>query len=356
MKKYIFLTIVCLILSACQGNIALINTQSGSGSAQTPTDSGPVILGQKTATQLPRPTETVKPDSTATPKPATPQPGTPVRLTGKVPDFAHIVMIAFENHDYEEVIGNPQMPNMNALAKQYVELANYFAVTHPSLPNYIALMSGGTQGITSDCKDCFIDQKNLADLITASGRTWKSYSEDMPSPCFLGDTKLYVQKHNPLLYFDSVRLNPTICNNSIVPLTQLDSDLAANQLPDFSFIMPNMCNSGHECSLDKSDAWIQAMVSKLQSSPALGSNSLIIIVYDEAEKDNKGTCCGIGTKGGGRVPAILISPLAKPGFTDDTAYSHYSMLKTILSAWNLPDLGMTQDPATLPILAPWPQK
>jgi phosphatidylinositol-3-phosphatase len=351
MKKYLILTIVCLILSACQGNIALINTQSGSGGAQTPTDSGPVILGQKTATQPPRSTQTAKPDSTATPQPAA-----PVSPSGKVPDFAHIVMIAFENHDYEEVIGNPQMPNMNALARQYVQLANYFAVAHPSLPNYIALMSGGTQNITSDCKDCFINQKNLADLITASGRTWKSYLEDMPSPCFLGDTKLYVQKHNPLLYFDSVRLNPTICNNSIVPLTQLDSDLAANQLPDFSFVMPNMCNSGHECSLDKSDAWIHAMVSKLQASPALGSNSLIIIVYDEAEKDNKGTCCGVGTKGGGRVAALLISPLAKPGFTDETAYSHYSMLKTILSAWNLPDLGMTADPATLPILAPWPEK
>jgi hypothetical protein len=178
----------------------------------------------------------------------------------------------------------------------------------------------------------------------------------MPAPCSLGDTKLYAQKHNPLIYFDSVRLNTTLCDSSIVPLTQLDSDLAANKLPNFSFLMPNLCNSGHDCAIGKPDAWVHNMVAKLQASPALGNNSLIAIVFDEAEGSNKGSCCGLGNSAGGQVAAILISPLAKPGYTDATEYSHYSLLKTILAAWDLPGLGMTQDPATSAIVAPWVQK
>jgi len=276
--------------------------------------------------------------------------------TGTIPDFDHIALIVLENEDYAGVIGNPKMPNLNALATQYVLLSNYYAVTHPSLPNYIAMMSGGTQNITSDCNNCFVNPKNLADEISASGRTWKAYEEDMPSPCFLGDSKLYVQKHDPLIYFDTIRLNSTVCDKSIVSLSRLDSDLAANQLPNFAFIMPNLCNSGHDCSSDKPDAWVHDMVSKLQASPAFEPNSLIIIVYDEAKTSDKSSCCGMGSKAGGKVAAVLISPLAKQGFTDDTAYSHYSMLKTILAAWKLPSLGMTRDPATASIVMPWLQK
>jgi acid phosphatase len=360
-KKFTFLIIVCLILSACQPNNAGIsNTKQGSEvaavTAQTPTDSA---APNQPPTVIPGPTQavTATPNITATPNvAATATPVNPNGAAGKIPNFDHIVLIVLENRSYDQVIGNPLMPNLNALAQKYVQLSNYYAVSHPSVPNYIALMSGGTQGITSDCTTCFVNQKNLGDLISTSGRTWKAYEEDMPSPCFIGDSKLYVQKHDPLIYFDSIRLNNVVCDNSIVPLTQLDSDLANKQLPNFSFIMPNLCNSGHDCALDKPDAWVHDMVAKLQASPAFGNNTLIAIVFDESESTDKGACCGLGANAGGKVAAVLISPLAKAGFTDDTQYSHYSLLKTILSAWSLPDLGMTQDPATLPIAAPWIQK
>jgi len=359
MKKYILLTIFCLILAACQPGQAVVSnskprTDNTVATAQLP-PAIQTVVQQTFTTSTPQPLPTATPNSVVAPATAL-QGSAQGSVTGKIPAFDHIVMIALENEDYEAIIGNPQMPNVNALAQQYVLLSNYFAVTHPSLPNYIALMSGDTQNIHSDCNDCFVNATNIADLITASGRTWKSYEEDMPSACFIGDSKLYAQKHNPLLYFDSVRLNTALCDKSIVPLTQLDSDLASSQLPNFSFVMPNLCNSGHDCAPDKSDTWIHDMVAKLQASPALGTNSLIVIVYDEGAKDNKGSCCGMGSKAGGKVAAILISPLAKPAFNDDTEYSHYSLLKTILTAWNLPALGMTQNPATLPIVAPWVQK
>lgn len=362
-KKLSVLIIIGLILAACQPNLAALpNPKQGSevvsASNQT-TTATPAIDQPPTPApyaNLPAAATSQSGNATATSPAVTSTPAAQGNATGKIPNFDHIVLIVLENKGYDQVIGSSQAPNLNALAQKYVLLSNYFAVSHPSLPNYIALMSGGTQNITSDCTTCFVNTKNLGDEIMASGKTWKAYEENMPTPCALGDTKLYAQKHNPLIYFDSIRLNTTICDNNIVPLTQLETDLAANQLPNFSFLMPNLCNSGHDCAIDKPDAWVNNMVAKLQASPALGNNSLIIVVFDEAESGNQGTCCGLGAAAGGQVAAILISPLAKPAFTDSTDYSHYSLLKTILAAWNLPGLGMTEDPATSAIVAPWIQK
>jgi phospholipase C len=270
-----------------------------------------------------------------------------------VPNFEHIIVIVLENKDYTMVAGSSRMPHLNQLAKENVLLENYFAVTHPSLPNYIAMISGDTQDITKNCNDCFVDQPNLADFIEESGRTWKTYQEDMPSECFLGDSKPYYQKHNPFIYFDSIRLDPVRCADSIVPLTQLDQDLSANQLPNYSFIMPNICNSAHDCSRKIADQWVADMVSKIQSSPALGENYLIVITFDEASDDRHESCCGMDSKAGGKIFTVFISPQAKAGFTDDTPYSHYSLLKTILTAWELPELGNTRLPETNVIIAPW---
>jgi phosphatidylinositol-3-phosphatase len=318
----------------------------------TPTSSDKAT---RTVTPTAKPTRTPTLQPTPRSKGATPTlvGTTDNRFTGMVPNFEHIVMIVLENHDYEEIIGNPNMPNLNALAKKFVLMTNNYAIRHPSLPNYIALMSGDTQGITKDCNDCFVDATNLADVIEASGRTWKAYIESMPSPCYVGNTKLYAMRHNPLIYFDSVRLNPERCQANDVPLPQLDADLANNVLPNFSFIMPDMCNSGHDCSLEVTDRWVGNMVSKLQSSDALGGNSLIIVTFDEGNDKNTASCCGLANKAGGRIATVLISPQAKPGFTDGTPISHYGLLKTILTAWKLPDLGKTSASETQPIIAPW---
>jgi hypothetical protein len=175
----------------------------------------------------------------------------------------------------------------------------------------------------------------------------------MPEPCFVGNQDQYVQKHNPLIYFDSIRKNPERCQKGIVPLTQLQADLEAGTLPNFAFVMPDMCNSGHDCSRTVADAWVKATVDQLQASPALGQNSLIAIVYDEASDKSKESCCGLDKKAGGQIAAVLISPLATPGFADGTELSHYSLLKTILRAWDLPDLGHTADAQTAAITEPW---
>lgn len=251
------------------------------------------------------------------------------------------------------VLGSKQMPYLNQIAKENVLLSNYYAVTHPSLPNYIAMISGGTQNITKNCNDCFVDGPNLADLIEKSGRTWKTYQEDLPNPCFIGDAKPYYQKHNPFIYFDSIRLNSTRCKNSIVSMNQLDEDLANKQLPNFAFIMPNICNSAHDCSRKTADQWVSGLVSKIQAASVLGENNLLVITFDEASDTRKESCCGMGKEAGGQVFTVLISPQAKTGFVDDTPYSHFSLLKTILTSWNLPDLGNTSQTETNTILNPW---
>ncbi len=344
MKKTFIFLYLCLFLISCvpvnSGTGYYLPSSTVNGTLkQTSNPSRQPTISSKSPTEV---VATV----TSTPTPT-------LRATTQVtiPNFDHVALIVLENHDYNDVIGNPSMPNLNTLAEQNVLLSNYFAVSHPSLPNYIALMSGSTQNITSDCKDCFVDQTNLADLIDANGLSWKSYLEDMPSPCFLGDADPYVQKHNPLIYFDSIRLDTARCEHGIVPLTELDTDLAANKLPNFLYIMPNMCNSAHDCKLDSADEWIKNMVDKLLSSPAFGNNSLIIITFDEGDKKDTGSCCGLGDKAGGQVATVLISPNARQSFDDNTPYSHYSILKLILKAWNLPEIGLT---TSAPLIeAPW---
>jgi hypothetical protein len=258
----------------------------------------------------------------------------------------------FENKEFGSVIGNPQMPTFNRLSVEYTLLTQYYAIMHPSLPNYIALMGGDTFGITTNCSDCFIDAPSLPDLIEQSGRTWKTYQEDMPEPCFPGSTTLYAQKHNPFVYFDPIRLNTERCTRSVVPLTQLQTDIAANALPNFMFIKPNMCNDSHDCALDVSDAWLTNLLNTLiPALDATGPSYFVAMLFEEGQGSH--TCCGLPEPGGGRVPVVIQSPLAKNGFADPTPYTHYSLLKTISESWGLPYLGHAADPNHVLIVEPW---
>ncbi len=301
------------------------------------------ITAPTTAATVPPPTATLSP--------------TVVPL---VPDFSHIIVIVFENAEFGTVIGNPGMPNYNRYAAANTLLTQYYAITHPSLPNYIALFSGDTHGITSDCTQCFVSGSSLPDQIEASGRTWRAYLESMPRPCFVGDSGAYAQKHNPFIYFDPIRTNLIRCEHSIVPLTQLDADMAAGSLPNFVYIMPNICNSAHDapfnpaCSLGNADQWLSGWISKLQAyldPRAAAEPYLIVVTWDEGQGDH--SCCGLPAQAGGRIATVLISPLAKSGFQDSTPYTHYSMLKTIEQAWGLAFLGHAGDMQNVLITAPW---
>ena len=300
-----------------------------------------------TATLMPVPSPTVPPVPTPTVRPL-------------VPDFKHIIVIVFENHEIYSVLGNRAMPNYNQYLNENTLLGQYYAIMHPSLPNYLAVFGGDTFGIKSDCEKCFISAPNLADQIEASGRTWRAYFQDMPRPCYVGDTAIYVQKHNPFIYFDSIRLDTARCNRSIVPLEQLDTDLAAGTLPDFVYIMPNSCVSTDDiysnpaCSLSLADGWLGGVMNKLLpylNQRAASEPYLIVLTWDEGQGSH--SCCGLPAEAGGQVPTVLISPLVKSGFRDNTPYTHYSLLKTMESAWGLSFLGHAADAQNVLITAPW---
>src|SRR5688572_5473279 len=331
MNRFCFWILLFILIAACM-------------TSAPPSVASPVPTVASTFTLAPS-TATLPPPASATPPPTeTPRP--------LVPNFGHIAIIMFENKEFGSVIGNPQMPNFNRLAVEYTLLTQYYAIRHPSLPNYIALMGGDTFGIDTNCNECFIDAPSLPDLIEASGRTWKTYQEDMPEPCFMGDTHLYVQKHNPFIYFDRIRLDTARCERTIVPLIALQTDIETASLPNFIFITPNLCNDAHDCPLDVADAWLTELLGRLVPAlDATGKSYLLVMLFEEGQGNH--SCCGLPSEAGGRVPVVFYSPLVKNGFEDPTPYTHYSLLKTISTAWGLPLLGHAADDSNVLITAPW---
>jgi len=177
-----------------------------------------------------------------------------------VPALDHVVVVVFENKETSSVLGNRAAPTFNAYARRYARLTRYYGVTHPSLPNYLALVSGSTHGITSDCTTCTVAASSLADTLEAAGKTWKTYAEGLPSPGFLGGSYgRYAKKHNPFAYFQDIAGSPSR-RAKIVPLPRLATDLRAGGLPDFSLVVPDLCHSMHDCSVAVGDAWLRRTV------------------------------------------------------------------------------------------------
>lgn len=239
-----------------------------------------------------------------------------------------------ENKSYSDIIGSSADPYTNSLAQTYGLASAYYGVSHPSLPNYLALTGGDTFGIQSDCTTCTVSSPNLVDSLEAGNKSWKAYMENMPSPCFSGDAYPYAQKHNPFIYYDDIRTNPARCNQ-IVPLTQLQTDLSAQQVPDFVWITPNICSDTHDCPSSKGDSWLSTWIPQILRSPAWKQNGALFITWDEG--DSSQGCCQFAF--GGHIPTIVISPMGKQHYQSSTQYDHYSLLQTIIRSWNLPELG-----------------
>ena len=255
--------------------------------------------------------------------------GSTAQAAGSVPSFDHIFTIMMENHSYNEIIGNSQAPYINGLASHYGLATNYFAVAHPSLPNYLAATGASTFGVTSDCTTCFQTQPNIAvDRVEPSGRSWKAYMESMPSPCFLGDSGEYAQKHDPFIYYNDIRLNSTECNK-VVPYPQLSTDLASTATtPNYAWITPNLIDDMHDGTVAQGDTWLSQNVPTILNSPAFTQqNSLLMITWDEDDSSMSN-----------QVPMLMIASSVGAGIRSAVRYNHYSYMKTIESAWGLSSL------------------
>ncbi len=245
---------------------------------------------------------------------------------------SHVFVIVLENREFGQVIGNKQAPYVNGLARRGALALRYFAISHPSLPNYLAIVGGSTFGIHSDCTTCSARGPNLASQLADAGISWRAYMEGMPSSCYPGGMAgRYAKKHNPFAYFPSITGDPQRCAN-IVPGSRLDGDLARGDLAAFNWITPDLCHDGHDCGIGASDRYLRGLLQKLL--PELGPNGFFVLTFDEGVSD-KG-CCGAAR--GGRVATILVGPGIRSGARLAKAYNHYSLLRTLEDAFSLPHI------------------
>jgi phosphatidylinositol-3-phosphatase len=240
------------------------------------------------------------------------------------PAFGHVFIVVEENHNYSDVIGSSSMLYLNSLATQYGLATQYYANTHPSIGNYFMLTAG--QIVTNN--DSYgppsggLDVDNVARELLTAGKTWKAYEEGMLSPCFLESTSDNTRTHDPLSYFSDVIGSSVQCQN-LVPFTQFATDLANNQLPNYSFITPNLIDDAHDGTLQQADTWLRVTIDPLIKSQEFQKDGLLIIVFDESGSDNR--------NGGGRVVAVLISPsFSKAAYQSTTPYQHQSVLRLML--------------------------
>ena len=258
-----------------------------------------------------------------------------------VPSLNRVVVVVFENHSYSQVIGHRTAPTFNAMAARYALLTRYRAVARPSLLNYLALVSGSTQGLTTTCDECSFDARTLADTVEASGRTWKTYAEGLPEPGFTGaSSNRYVKRHNPFLYFTGVLSSPERLQR-VVSLQEFAPDLAARRLPNLSLVIPDLCNGMHDCSVARGDAWLAKFLKPLLARTVL-SGSAVFVVFDEPS---------ITPLAEQRIPALVLGPTVRRGARSKTALTHYGLLRTIEDAWQLPYLGNSA--SATPIAGIW---
>lgn len=330
----------------------------------------------------------------------------------------HIFLIMMENHSPEETVGNAADAPFLAelITKPGVRYANqYLGVTHPSLPNYLALFSGSIQNLHDDCKagkevtckaEEFVPEsedpavagnlltdaqakaaastphlfagKNLVDLLEAKHVSWKAYMEDMPADNKFAEyaplgsdgkpiAKLYAVKHNPFVYFSSVRDNPARLAK-VVPYDQFAKDLAANDLPNLVWISPNQCHDMHgispkaavainnpDCGYPDSgvdhkviklgDDYVRDTVGAIEKSAAWGDGSVILLVWDEDDYAGFSGAAGspVGRNGvvlgGARAPMVAITAGSDAARKIQEPYNHYNLLRTIEDTWHLGCLG-----------------
>jgi hypothetical protein len=329
--------------------------------------------------------------------------GPAAQATNSYPPVGHVFVINLENKGYDQTWGAASVaPYLSrTLRAQGVLLSQYYGIGHNSLDNYIAQISG--QGPNADTQsDCQIyspfvqtgtlapgqavgrgcvypsSVPTLAGQLTAAGRTWKGYMEDMGTPCrhpALGtadDTQKaqvgdqYAARHNPFVYFASITGSPD-CTSNVADLSALPTDLQAEQTtPNFAYITPNLCHDGHDSpcvdgkpgGLVSADAWLHQWVPVITASPAFQKDGLLMITFDESDspQSDASACCGEGPgpnaplpgingPGGGRVGALVLSPqFVAPGTLSDTPYNHYSLLASIEDLFGLPHLGYADAP------------
>jgi phosphatidylinositol-3-phosphatase len=368
--------VLLLVAGAC--------SSSGSGKAS------PTTVAPSTTTRGVTPTTTVS--------------------SGTARKITHVFVINLENENFDTSWG-PQSPATylnGTLVPQGQLLTQYFGIGHASLDNYIAQISGQAPNpqTQADCPNFsdFVSTgtgqyqqalgqgcvypasvKTIGDQLTAAGKTWKAYQQDIansatePKTCrhppigavdptlIPTKTDMYATRHDPWVYFHSI-IDSSSCSKLVVGLDALTTDLAsAATTPNLSYITPNVCDDGHDApckdgrpgGLTSADLFLKQWVPKILASPAYKAGGMLVITVDEAQAGgahgDSSACCktppspnskapGVDGPGGGRVGALIISARTKPGTTNATPYNHYALLCSVENVWALEHLGYAGAP------------
>ncbi len=226
-----------------------------------------------------------------------------------VPRLVHTVVIVFENHERSDILGSGAAPTFEQLASTYAQATADYAVAHPSLPNYLALVSGSTHGVTSDCTECPQSGQTIGRQLSAKHLPWAAYAEGYPN------SSRFAKKHVPFLYFDGGA-------SHVLALQRFNP----RKLPAYSLIVPDLCHDMHDCSVATGDHWLHNFIAPLLTV----KDTAVFVVFDEGTS-NAG--------GGGNVALIVAGTAVRRHTVFKVATSHYGLLRTIESALGLPLLG-----------------
>ena len=256
-----------------------------------------------------------------------------------------VFTIVMENKSRSDIIGNKSAPFINSLLEQGALAAGYHdSYVHPSEPNYLWMIAGENFGVLDDndpVKHPIDASGHIADQLELAGLSWKSYQESMGTPCGLTSHGRYAAKHDPFVYFDDINgwdgktFQPsTRCNEHVVDYTQLSSDIAANQIPKYAFITPNLDDDMHDGSIAQGDAWLSREIPKIMATDAYKDGGVIFLLWDE----------GSGSLSpGDDPPFIVISPNVNAGMTSKVSYDTSSYLKTAEQILGLDALPCSSD-------------
>ncbi len=239
--------------------------------------------------------------------------------TAALPRPAHVVVVIEENHSYAQIIGSSSAPYLNSLAGQGASFTNSHAITHPSEPNYLALFSGSTQGVTSDSCPHTFSGANLGSELTGAGLSFTGYSESMPSDGYAGCASgEYARKHNPWVNFSNV---PSAGNRTFASFPA-----SYASLPTVAIVVPNLLDDMHDGTVAEGDTWLKNNLSGYVQW-AKANNSLLIVTWDE---DDGST--------GNQIPTLIVGANVTPG-TYSENINHYNLLRTLEDFYGLPYAG-----------------
>ncbi len=248
------------------------------------------------------------------------------------PNFKKVIHIIFENADYDEAL---KAPYFNSLVKYGALFTQFTAITHPSQPNYIAMVAGSPLGVLLD-GEYNLNSNHLGTLLSRKGLTWKAYAEGYPGNCYLGKRSgKYVRKHVPFLSFIDVQNNPSECAK-VVNANQFYADAQTGSLPAYSMFVPDLNHDGHDTDANQASSWFASAFGTILADQKIMSETLFVITYDETESY-------FGTN---RVFTLLIGANVKAGTVVNTPVNHYSILRLVEDQFGLGNLGLYDSRAT----------